>query len=136
MTLSRQHVVLAGFAAAALTAVALAAANFISEGENGGPGPYAITLGLSLAIAAVLFGWAIPRSERPARAGLIAGALGLLSLPVFWSGLPYVLGPAAVVYGLLGRARTDTRASGTVAVVLGALTTLGGIAVIIGDQAL
>lgn len=136
MTLNRQHVLGAGVAAAALTAIALAAGNFgTAEGENGGAGPYAITLGVSLVLAAVLFGWAIPRTERPARAGLIAGAIGALSVAVFWTGLPYVLGPAAIVLGLLGRARIDTRTAGTVAAVLGALVTLGGIAAVVGDQA-
>lgn len=136
MTLDRQHVLGSGVAAAALTAIALAAGNFgAAEGENGGAGPYAITLGVSLLLAAVLFGWAIPRTERPARAGLIAGAIGALSVAVFWTGFPYVLGPAAIVLGLAGRARADTRTAGTVAVILGALVTLGGIAAVVGDQA-
>lgn len=130
MTPSRQHVLGTGFFSAALTAIALAAANFAGDGENGGAGPYAVTLAVSLLIAAGLFGWAIPRTERPARAGLVAAAFALLSVPVFWSGLPYVLGPAAIVYGLLGRARADGGGAATAAVVLGALATVlaaGGI---------
>lgn len=65
MTLTRQHVSGTGVAAAALTAVALAAGNFGTEGENGGAGPYAITLGASLVLAAALFGWAIPAPSDP-----------------------------------------------------------------------
>jgi hypothetical protein len=53
---------------------------------------------------------------------------------VFWSGLPYVLGPAAIVLGLLGRARAGSRTSGTVAVVLGVLATVGGVAAVLIDQ--
>ena len=137
MTLSRQQVFGAGIAAALLTAVALAAANFIgTENESGGGPEYAATLAFSLAVAAVLFGWAIPRIDRPARAGIIVGLLALLSLPVFWSGLPYVLGPAAIVLGLRGRERTEMRTPGTVAVVLGALATLAGVAGVVFDQAL
>jgi hypothetical protein len=135
MILSRQTIQLAGLAAAALTAVLLAVANFAGSTENGGGAAYAVTLGFSLVLAAVLFGLAIPRIERPARAGLIAGVLALLSVAVFWSGLPFVLGPAAVVLGLLGRAR-DERAAGTVAVALGALATVGGIAALVADQVL
>jgi hypothetical protein len=134
MTLSQQNVLGAGAAAATLTAVALAAANFAGDGGNGGVGPYAITLVASLAVAVVLFGWAIPRIDRPARAGLIVGILGVLSIAAFWSGLPYVLGPAAIVLGLLGRARTEGRGAATVAVVLGLLATFGGIAALILDQ--
>lgn len=133
MTLSRQHVIVAGLFSAVLTAAALAAANFVNEGENGGVGPYAVTLAISLAVAAAIFGWAIPRTERPARAGLIAGTFALLALPVFWSGLPYVLGPAAIVYGLLGRARADGGGAATVAVALGALATVAAVAGLVWD---
>lgn len=133
MTLSRQHVLGAGFLSAVLTAIALGAANFAGDGENGGAGPYAATLAVSLVIAAALFGWAIPRTERPARAGLVAGAFALLSVPVFWSGLPYVLGPAAIVYGLLGRARADGGGAATAAVVLGALATVLAVGGLVWD---
>ena len=57
MTLTRQNVIAIGIAAAALAALALAGANFLGgEDENGGVGPYAVTLATSLAIAAALFG--------------------------------------------------------------------------------
>lgn len=135
MILSRQHVAAAGFASAALAAVALAAANFVSEGENGGLGPYAVTLAASAVLAAVVFGWAIPRSERPARAGLVSAAFALLSVPVFWTGLPYVLGPAAIVYGAIGRTRPATARAGSVAIAAGALATLAAIAGLTWDAA-
>jgi hypothetical protein len=135
MTLSRQNLLGVGLAAAILTAVALAVANFAGESENGGAGPYAITLVVSLAIAAILFGWAIPRTERPGRVGLVVGLLGLLAVAVFWTGLPYVLGPAAVALGLRGRAQVEGKGTATAAVVLGALATVGAIAAVVIDQA-
>ena len=135
MTLSRQHVLGAGLFSAALTAAALAAANFAGDGGNGGAGPYAVTLAVSLAIAAALFGWAIPRTERPARAGLVAAVFAVLSIPVFWSGLPFVLGPGAVVYGLLGRARGENVGAATAAVVLGALATVAAVVGLVWDAA-
>jgi len=135
VTLSRQNILGIGLATAVLTAVALAAANFVGDGENGGAGAFAITLVASLIVAGALFGWAIPRIERPARMGLIVGALGLLSIAAYWTGLPYVLGPAAIVLGLLGRTRIDGKGVATAAVVLGVLATVGGIAAMIGDQA-
>jgi hypothetical protein len=138
MTLSRQAIHGAGMLAVALAAAALAVANFVSTepGENGGGVAYTVTLGISLIVAAGVFGWAIPRSERPAHVGLVVGAIGLLSVAAFWSGLPYVLGPAAVVLGLLGRTRQGQRRAGSVAVVLGALTTAAAIAAVVLDQAL
>jgi hypothetical protein len=137
MTLSRQAVNAVGLAAAALTALTLAVANFVSTegGENGGVGPYAVTLGISLAVAVALFGFVIPRLDRPGRAGLAVGILAALSIAAFWSGLPYVLGPAAVVLGLLGRARSE-RGVGAAAIALGALATLAAIAAVVADQAL
>jgi hypothetical protein len=132
----RQRRLLAGVAAAALTAALLAVANFAGSTEYGGGGEYAVTLGGSLVLAAALFGLATPRLDRPARAGLIAGGLAVLSVAVFWSGLPYVLGPAAVVLGLLGRAREEGRTAGGVAVALGTLATVGGIAALVADQLL
>jgi hypothetical protein len=136
MILSRQHITMTGVAAAALTAIALAAANFISteSSDNGGGIEYAVTLGGSLALALVLFGWVIPRIDRPARAGLVVGLIAVLSLAAFWSGLPYVLGPAAVLLGLLGRARTEDRAQATTAVVLGTLATVAALAAVVLDQ--
>ena len=136
MTLSRQYINGIGLAAAVLTAAALAAANFAGSGENGGGAEYAVTLGGSLILALALFGWVIPRSNRSARAGLIVGLLAILSLAAFWSGLPFVLGPAAVVLGLVGHARSESRAQATMAIVLGALATIAGIAAIVLDQAL
>jgi hypothetical protein len=133
VTLTRTTLQIIGVAAAALTAVALAVANFAGGGD-GGTGPYVVTLAVCIGIAAVLFGWAIPRTTHPGRAGLIAGALGLLSLAVFWSGLPYVLGPAAIAFGLIGRSREDGRGAATTALVLGVLATVAGVLALIGDQ--
>ena len=82
---------------------ALAVANFVSEGENGGGGAFAVTAVIALGVAAVLFGRVIPNARESARAGrtaLILAALAVLTLVVFWSGLPQVLAPAAIVLGL------------------------------------
>jgi hypothetical protein len=134
MTLSRQTIVGFGIAAAILAAAALAAANFTGTGENGGGAAYAITLAISLLVAVGLFGWVIPRTTRPAKVGLVVGVIALLSIAAYWTGLPYVLGPAAIVLGRLGRDRSETRTPGTIAVVLGLLATAGAIAAVIGDQ--
>ena len=134
MTLSRQTIVGSGIVAAILTAAALAAANFTGNGENGGGPEYAVTLAVSLLVAVGLFGWVIPRTTRPAKVGLVVGAIALLSIAAYWTGLPFVLGPAAVVLGQLGRARSETRTPATIAVVLGLLATAGAIAAVIGDQ--
>ena len=135
MTLSRQYINVAGLAAALLTAAALAAASFTGSGDDGGAVEYAVTLGASLIVLLALFGWVIPRTSRCARAGLVVGALGVLSVAVYWTGLPYVLGPAAVVFGLLGRSRGEGRGQTMTAIALGVLVTIAGVAALVVDQA-
>jgi predicted membrane channel-forming protein YqfA (hemolysin III family) len=136
VSLTRQNILGAGCAAAVLAAVALAAANFTGDDSNGGTGPYAVTLVASVALVGVLFGWAIPRVERPSRTGVVVGVLGVLSIAAFWTGLPYVLGPAAIVFGLRGRTRVEGNGPSTAAVLLGGIATVGGIAALIADQLL
>ena len=81
----------------------LAVANFVTEGENGGAGPFIVTSVIAIVAAAVLFGRVVPSAiegPRPARTALVLAALTILTGVVFWTGLPQVLGPAAIVLGL------------------------------------
>jgi hypothetical protein len=105
-----------GTLAVLLTAGALAFANFVAEGDHGGPGPYAVTLGGCLLVALLLFGRVVPRASDPAKAGAWIAALAVVTLPVFWSGLPIVLGCAAIAAGV--RSATTT---GTMVAAVGAL---------------
>ncbi|MCA1718562.1 MAG: hypothetical protein LC781_17660, partial [Actinobacteria bacterium] len=86
-----------------------------------------------LVISAVLFFLIVPRgarSNRPAVGGLVCSILGLLLLPVFWSGLPIVLGTAGVLLGRM--ARTTGRGLALAAIIIGiaafALNLLGLLA--------
>src|SRR5918992_5550670 len=107
---------LAAGLALVITAGALAFANF-SGGENGGAGPYAVCLGASAVLAAVLFGRVLPNAADPARAGWILAALALVTCVVFWSGLPFVLGMGAVYSGARA-GRNALVAVGALAIVL------------------
>lgn len=96
-TLPRIDERLAGALAVLVAAAALAPANFgASPGENGGAAEYAVSVGLCAVLAGILFGIVLPRAERPARAAAWCAGLGVLSLAVFWSGLPFVLGAGAI----------------------------------------
>jgi hypothetical protein len=108
---------LAGGLALLIASGALAVANF-SGGENGGTAPYLITLGGCAIVAAVLFARVLPGTANPARAGWILAALALVTCVVFWTGLPIVLGMAAVYSGLRAD-RGAPAALGALAVVLG-----------------
>jgi hypothetical protein len=100
-----------------VTLAGLAFASFSGNGDNGGVGPYAICVGVSAIVGAVLFGRVLPQAADPARAGWILAALALVTCLVFWSGLPFVLGMGAIYSG--SRAgRTGPVALGTLAMVL------------------
>ena len=96
------------------------------------PWMFAIAVLVSLAAAALLFGWIVPRAraagpERAARTGLVLGILGVLpGIAFLWIGFPLVVAGAGVDLGLDGR-RGRRRAEATVAVVLGALLLAGGV---------
>jgi hypothetical protein len=109
---------LAGGLAMLLAIGALAFANFSGSGEDGGAGPYAITLAACGIVAAVLFARVLPGTANPARASWILAALALVTCVVFWSGLPIVLGMAAVYSGLRAD-HSAPAALGALAVVLG-----------------
>ena len=75
-----------------------------------------------LVIAAITFFLFVPRAarfNRPAVPGLVCSLLGLLLLPVFWSGLPIVLGTAGALLGQAERAGTAGRGLALAAIVVG-----------------
>jgi hypothetical protein len=96
---------LAGGLAVLITIGALAFANFAGTGEDGGAGPYAISVAVCAIVAAVLFARVLPNAANPHRAAWILAALAVVSCAVFWNGLPIVFGMGAVYSGLrAGRA--------------------------------
>jgi cation transport ATPase len=109
---------LAGGLAVLIAIGALAFANFGDNGDNGGAGAYAVAVGLSAIVAAVLFARVLPAAANPARAGWILAALALATCAVFWTGFPFVLGMAAVYSGVRA-GRNAPAALGALAVVLG-----------------
>lgn len=87
-------------------------------------------------VSLATYGYLVPRALRR-DPGATAVALGLaalvLLLPAFWSGLPLVLGVAAMLLGRAGR--TDGTRSGRsiAAIVLGAVAVVGYLAIYIWD---
>jgi hypothetical protein len=69
-----------------------------ANGENGGLGPALITGIGCLVLAAVLFGWVLPRYNGN-RTKIVLAVLSVLSLPIFWSGAPALLGAATAAVG-------------------------------------
>ena len=91
--------------------------------------PEVISMVVLIAVAtASVFGWAVPRSLRRGASGRAALAYAvvaaLLVMPAFWSGLPLVLGVAAMVLGNAGRTARGGAGASIAAVVVGGLTSL------------
>jgi hypothetical protein len=71
-------------------------------------------------IAAALLMRFVPASEadpggdnKPARRALILGALSVITLAIFWTGLPFALGVPALALAATGRARAPHRRLGS-----------------------
>jgi cytochrome bd-type quinol oxidase subunit 2 len=113
---------LEGVVAAAAALVGLGFANFYTtEGQNGSASDFLLMASFAMALAAVLFLWVLPRTRPDGPSRIWFGVLSLLSFPAFWSGLPMVLGVAAVA---------AARRAGSVAwSVVGGLATVASLVV-------
>ena len=88
----------------------------------------AVVAAILVVVTAGVYGYVVPRALRKESAGGTALGLAipaaLLSVPAFWSGLPFVLGIAAMVVGNAGRQARTGSGKSIVALALGALTVL------------
>jgi hypothetical protein len=91
----------AGGLAVLVALIAMAFANFnLDPGENGGPAEFAVTAVVVLLVAALVFGRVLPATTSPGKVAVWLLAAAVITVPVFWSGLPVVLGAGALVAGL------------------------------------
>lgn len=99
---------------------------------------YLIVLAIIGVAALIVFGWAVPRGLRKESAGgtaVVLSALGLLTIAVFWSGLPPVLAAGGIVLGLAGwNARSGAWLCRT-AVVVGLFVLTADVVIYIQDMA-
>jgi hypothetical protein len=108
------------------------AAHAVDEGGQS-VGEYLVVLGIIGVGALAVFGWAVPRwggSPTAGRTALVLSVLGLLSVAIFWSGLPPVLAAGGAVLGWAAR----ERASGRGAIALGALAIVADLVVYVTDM--
>jgi hypothetical protein len=127
-----------GITAAVAIAMAAALAAWGSFGDNGDFGDYWPVLVIIAVLAAVVFGFVVPRVVRGswpiARTALILSILGLLTVAVFWSGAPPIFAFPGILLGYLARQREPSGIA-TAAIVVGVLAVVADIAIYIGDQA-
>lgn len=74
------------------------------------PPTFAISTTAILVIAAFLFGWAVPRLIHARRGSLLIALAAVVSLPLLWVGVPFVVAPAAIAVGLRGAGRSAVAA--------------------------
>ena len=122
----------AGIAIAALLS-AVGTFGLIGEGaETHATREYLVVLAIVGVSAFAVFGWAVPRALVSPAIGwtaLVLGALAVVSVVAFWSGLPPVLATGALILGWAQRATVR----GRIAVALGALALVGDVVIWIGD---
>ena len=113
-------------AAAAVGAAALANLGNLTThtNEQGGFGDFASCALIMLVLAAVLFGWVLPRWQGSSRVTVVLTVLAVLSLGAFWAGAPEVVAPAAIVAALAANERTVTQKG---AIVVATLVLLAGV---------
>ncbi len=127
----------------AIAAVALAAAlaALSTFGDHSGNSShdgreFLIVLAIVAVGAAVVFGFVVPRGlgrEAVGTAAIILSVLGLLTVAVFWSGLPPVFAAVGILLGWAGRNADRGRMLCRIALAIGVLALAGDVAVALGD---
>ena len=89
------------------------------------PAAFVLSVAVSLALAAFLFGVVVRRAigddpDRATKKAIVCALLAIPAIALLFVGLPFPLAGAAVACGLLGRTGTHPRLA-TAAVVIGAL---------------
>ena len=88
---------------------------------------FLVTSAITIAVAGVLFWGIVPRITRTGRGGLIIGILAVLSLVLFWLGLPSPLAGAAAFLGLAARQSGSEAGKGTAALALAAIAVVAAV---------
>lgn len=98
---------------------------------------YLIVLVIIGVAALAVFGWVAPRAlrkESAARTALILSVLGLLTVAVFWSGLPPVLAAAGILLGWASREAAGVRWAAWAAVGVGTFALVADVVVYVTDM--
>ena len=95
-----------------------------------------IAILIDLAVMAALILWLVPRerlaSARASRSALILGIVSILVGLVFWTGLPFGLGAAAIALGLSQRAADGQgRGKATAGAVLGTIAVVASFVLLL-----
>lgn len=97
----------------------------------------AFSVSIIVVVTAVVWGYVVPRALRKESAGGTALCLAipaaLVVVPAFWSGLPLVLGVAALLVGNAGRRAPSGAGKCIAAIVVAALTVLFYLSIYVSE---
>lgn len=116
-----------GIAAAAVALAIVLLAIGAYSGDDDDTSYFLIASAITIVVAVLLFWGIVPRITRPGLGGLIVGILAVVSLAVFWLGLPSPLAGAAVVLGLTARESGSEVGKGTAALALAAVAIVAAV---------
>jgi hypothetical protein len=124
----------------AVAAVGLATAFALlgTYGETGdhGVGDLLIVLAIVAIGAVAVFGFVVPRGlgrEAAGASALVLSILGLLTVAVFWTGLPPIPAAGGILLGWAGRNAVRGRMMCRAAIAIGSLALAADVAIVLGD---
>ena len=116
-----------GIAAASVALAIVLLAIGAYGGDDDDTSYFLVASAIAIAVAVVLFWGIVPRITRPGLGGLVIGILAVVSIAVFWLGLPSPLAGAAAVLGLAARESGSEAGKGTAALVLAAIAVVAAV---------
>ena len=128
-----------GPVAVAAVAVATAFAALGTFGDSGGDNgakDFLIVLAIVAVGGAVVFGWIVPRGlgrEAAGASALVLSVVGLLTVAVFWTGLPPILAAGGILLGWAGRKADRGRMLCRAAILIGTIALAADVAIVLGD---
>jgi hypothetical protein len=125
----------------AVAAVAVATAfaalgTFGSPGGNDGATEFLVVLAIVAIGAVAVFGFVVPRGlghEAAGASALVLSILGVLTVAVFWTGLPPILAAGGILLGWAGRNAGRGRTMCRAAIAIGTFALAADVAVVLGD---
>ena len=116
-----------GIAAASVALAIVLLAIGAYSGDEDDTSYFLVASAITIAVAVVLFWGIVPRVTRPGLGGLVIGILAVVSLVIFWLGLPSPLAGAAAVLGFAARESGSEVGKGNAALALAAMAIVAAV---------
>ena len=129
LDLTRSRTVMVAIAVSAIQMLMLVPG--YSEDGSFQVGEWLVVLAISLVLSVALFLFAVPRGG--VIAGIVLGALAVVSVLVFWAGITLPLAAASAAVGWRLRRSGNTAAGTIVVLALAVLAIVAFVAIVIGD---